>query len=310
MNKNIRVDIHADDYGYSLSTSKNILECLKAGCLDSISIICNTNAFEESMDLLYKEIPNLPYLPKMSVHLNFVEGYNLSNSPLLSRDGINTSSWGDILIASIGGMKKSLKEQMKNELKAQIEKTRVVIDKCIDLAKKNNVKYEQNGLRLDTHVHTHPIPLQFEALCEVIKENNYQVEYIRNPKEPLLPFIKKANLWSSYSPVNIAKNIILNVFSHKIDKYCDVNKLEKNYMWGLMMSGEMDFDRIKSLYGNMVTFAEKKNRDLEILFHPGIALESEYSEEFKKEYFKNANLSKNRDIEKDAVMNIRELTNK
>ena len=168
---------------------------------------------------------------------------------------------------------------------------------------------EQNGLRLDTHVHTHPIPLQFDALCEVIKENNYVVEYIRNPKEPLKPFIKNTSLWSTYSLVNVAKNFILNAFSHKIHKYCDSKRLRKNYMWGLMMSGEMDFDRIKILYKDMVSFSEKNNRDLEILFHPGIALSKEYSKEFKLEYFNNANLSNNRNVEKNAVMNIRELTN-
>ena len=43
------VDIHADDYGYSLNTSKDILDCIKADNLDSFSIICNMPAFEESM---------------------------------------------------------------------------------------------------------------------------------------------------------------------------------------------------------------------------------------------------------------------
>ena len=38
-----KIDIHADDYGYSLAVSRDILECMKAGCLDSISIICNTS---------------------------------------------------------------------------------------------------------------------------------------------------------------------------------------------------------------------------------------------------------------------------
>ena len=47
------VDIHADDYGYSINTSKDMLECMKAGALDSISIICNTKWFEYSMEMLY-----------------------------------------------------------------------------------------------------------------------------------------------------------------------------------------------------------------------------------------------------------------
>lgn len=304
----INIDVHADDYAYSLNTSKDILECVKKGCLDSFSIICNTNAFEESMDLLYKEIPNLPYLPKLSIHLNFLEGYCLSNSSLLSINGINTSSWGDLLIGSFSGMKKTLKEQMKEEIKAQINKTQPVIEKCIAIAKENGVVVSQKAMRLDTHVHTHPIPLQCEALIEVIEEEKLDVEYIRNPKEPIWPFISSVSLWPTYSLVNMAKNVILNIFSKKIDKYCEEKGMEKMYMWGLMMSGRMDFDRVKKIYNKMVNYSKKNNRNLELLLHPGIALKEEESEEFKKEFFINANLSNNRKVEKEAVLRIRELT--
>ena len=304
---NNEIDIHADDYGYSLNTSKDILDCLKNGCLNSISIICNTNAFEDSMDLLYKEIPNLPFLPLISVHLNFVEGYNLSNSPLLSRNGINTSSWGDILIASLGGMKKDLKVQLKSEIKAQIEKTNEVIEKCIEIAKKNNIECNQKALRIDSHLHTHSIPIVFSALKEVIEEEHYNVEYIRNPKEPLLPFIRQTNLWKTYSIINFAKNIILNIFSNSIDKYSDKHNMKKMFMWGLVMSGHMDFDRIEKLYPNMLSVSKKNKRRLELLFHPGQALEEEYSAEMGKDYFTNANLSNNRNIEKNAVLKIKEI---
>lgn len=302
--KTSNVDIHADDYGYSLNTSKDILDCLKVGKLDSISIICNTNAFEESMDLLYKEIPNLPYLPLMSVHLNLVEGFNLSNTPLLSKNGINNSSWADLFIASFGGMKSDLKEQAKQEIKAQINKTNEVIKKCIDIAKKNNVEYKQKGLRIDSHVHTHPIPVVFDALVEVIKEEKYNVEYIRNPKEPLVPFIKNVNLWKTYGIVNFAKNIILNIFSIKVDKYCKKHGIGLMYMWGLVMSGHMDYDRIQKLYNDMENYSNKHNKKLELLFHPGIGLKDEYSNEKNIEYFNDFNSSENRKEEKDAVMRI------
>lgn len=303
--KNINIDIHADDYGYSLNTSKDILECIKKGCLDSISIICNTHSFEESMDLFYKEIPNLPYLPLLSVHINLVEGYNLSNSPLLSVNGINTSSWGDLLIGSLGGMKKDLKIQLKEEIKAQILKTDEAIKKCIKIAKENGIECKQNGLRIDSHVHTLPIPLLFEALTEVIEEEELDVEYIRNPKEPLLPFLSTLSLYPTYGIVNIMKNIILNIFSGKIDKYCEKKNYQKMYMWGLVMSGSMDYERVKKIYNKMVTYSKRHNRNLELLFHPGSALELETSEEYGKDYFKNANLSPNRKVEKEAVLKIR-----
>ncbi len=36
-----RPDIHADDYALTLNTSKDMLECMRAGKLDSISIVTN-----------------------------------------------------------------------------------------------------------------------------------------------------------------------------------------------------------------------------------------------------------------------------
>lgn len=289
---NMIVDIHADDYGYSINTSKDILDCMKKGCLDSISIICNTNAFEESVNLLYKEIPSLPFLPKMSVHLNFPEG----------KGDILPLSWGKLFLSN-----SSIKEGLKKEIKKQIDTVNEVIENCIEIAAKNNIKCTQKGLRIDTHIHTHPIPIVWKSLIETLEEGSHNVEYIRNPKEPIIPFIKHTDLISTYGIVNIIKNRILMFYSSKIDKYCDKHSLPKMYMWGLTMSGHMDFDRINKVYKDMYDYANKHNRNLELLFHPGQALESEYSSEMNKDYFKDANLSINRKIEKDSVLRIREI---
>ena len=68
------IDVHADDYALTVHTSADILECMKKGKLNSISIVPNMSCFEECMDMLYKAVPTLPFLPAMSVHLDFVEG--------------------------------------------------------------------------------------------------------------------------------------------------------------------------------------------------------------------------------------------
>lgn len=287
-----RVDIHADDYGYSINTSKDILECCKNGALDSFSIICNHSHFEECMDLLYEAIPSFPFLPLISVHINFPEGKG-KNLPL---------SWPKLLLSS-----SSIKSVIKNEIKTQIGIVNDVVEKCIDIAQKNNITVYQKGIRLDTHVHTHPIPVVWQSLIEVIEEEKLNVEYIRNPKEPLIPFIKHVDLIPTYSLVNIIKNRILMFFSKKIDKYCDSQGLDKMYMWGLVMSGHMDFDRIKKVYPDMFNYANKHNRRLEILLHPGKASENELSKEMNTEYFNNFNSSDNRHIEKDAVLRIKEI---
>ena len=45
-----RPDIHADDYALTLNTSKDMLECMRAGKLDSISIVPNMLSFEPCME--------------------------------------------------------------------------------------------------------------------------------------------------------------------------------------------------------------------------------------------------------------------
>lgn len=291
--KTSRVDIHADDYGYSINTSKDILECMKQGCINSVSIICNTNAFEDSVKMLYDAIPSLPFLPLMSVHINLPEGEGLS------------MSWGRLFVSSFSFNKDKYKKIIKKEIKKQIDIVNEVIENCIEIAKKNNIETKQKGLRIDSHIHTHPVPIVWQSLIETIEEEKYNVEYIRNPKEPIMPFIK--NIGLSYGIVNLVKNRILMLLSGKIDKYCDAHNIDKMYMWGLAMSGHMDFDKIKLIYSDMYEYAKSRNRNLEILFHPGMALKEEYSKEMNEDYFKNANLSENRHIEKDAVLRIKEI---
>ena len=294
------VDIHADDYGYSINTSKDMLECMKAGALDSISIICNTKWFEDSMKMLYREIPHLPFLPLLSVHLNIPEG--ASDSPLFPM------SWGKLFLSSYSPNKKKVKEELKKDLKKQIDKTQTVIENCIAIAKENGIECHQRGVRLDSHIHTHLIPVVWESLIEVIEEEKYDIEYIRNPKEPILPFLKEVSLWSSFGLVNFIKNRILMLYSRKADRYCDEHKIGKMYMWGLMMSGHMDYERIEKIYPAMLEKAQKDGRKLELLFHPGQASEDEYSKEMDPNYFRDANLSENRHIEKYAVLNIKKIT--
>lgn len=50
------ISFHVDDYGYTLSTSRDIIECIREDKIDGISIICNTSNFDDSMNLLYENI--------------------------------------------------------------------------------------------------------------------------------------------------------------------------------------------------------------------------------------------------------------
>lgn len=292
------VDIHADDYGYTLNTSRGMLSCMDN--LDSVSIICNTSYFEKSMELLYESIPDMKKLPKLAVHLNLVEGFSCDGSVL-------NKGWGYYFVNSFTFRRKKIKEEIKKEIKYQIDRVTEAVNRCIDIARENGVKVSQKGIRIDSHTHTHPVPVIFDALCEVIKENNYDIEFIRNPKEPLWPFLRNVKLYKTYSLINFVKNFILNVLSFRIDRYADSHGIDRVYMCGLVMSGHMDYERLQAVYDDFCNKAKRDNRYMEFLFHPGTALRDEETEELSRENMSYFNESGNREIERDTVLRIKSL---
>lgn len=306
----VKIDIHADDYALTVNTSKDILDCMKAGKLNSISIVPNMSCFEQCMDMLYEEIPSLPFLPLMSVHLDFVEGRSLAGNeevPLLT--GTNSDlmglSWGGLFKLSYFPWKRNeAKRQLKKEIKAQIERVQKAVERCWKIAESSGVACTQKGLRIDSHQHAHMIPVVWESITEVVAGEGYSLEYIRNSKEVLGVFLSETSLWKTYRPINFVKNRLLSLYSHKVDRYVSARDKEQMYLWGLVMSGRMDYERIQKLYGAMLQRAERDNRALEILFHPGIALPEEVTDEIAKEAVETFYLLKDRHIEKDAVMKL------
>lgn len=303
-------DIHADDYALTLNTSRDMLECMRKGRLDSISIVPNMSCFGECMELLYGAIPELPFLPLMSVHLDFVEGRSLAGkeAPDLRKPGTDLMGlgWGDLFAASyLPHKRKKMKAQLKCEIKAQLAKAQGAIEKCINIAAENGISCGQKGLRIDSHQHAHMIPVVWEAVLEVVREERYSLEYIRNSKEVLGVFLKDVSLYKTYRPVNFVKNRLLSLYSRKVDRYCRANGMGQMYLWGLVMSGRMDQPRIERLYGKMKRKAEKDGRKLEILFHPGLTLPEEVTPEIAKEAAADFYLRQDRHVEMKAVLGVK-----
>ncbi len=295
----MKTDIHADDFALTPNTSKDILECMKKGRLNSISIIANMSCFEECMDMLYEVIPSLPFLPGLNIHLNLVEGLSLADGTSLI-----SMSWRDLFLYSYRRGCEAAKVRcfIEKEISAQIRKCSEAIDRCRSIASEHNIKYEQKGLRIDSHQHTHHIPIVWNCLMKVIKDQSLSVEYIRNSREPLSVFLMEPKLIVSYRIANIIKNLILSVYSKKIDSFCTMHDIPKMYLWGLVMSGRMDSMRIIRLNDHMKERCEKDGRDLEILFHPGLALKDEVSREIDAKAADIFYCSRNRHIEKRSVM--------
>lgn len=303
-------DIHADDYALTVNTSRDMLECMRAGRLDSISIVPNMSCFEACMALFYKEIPNLPFLPLMSVHLDFVEGRSLAGRGETSgltkgSGGLMGLGWGGLFVSSYQPFKrKRVKAQLKSEIKAQIGKTQAAIEKCMEIAAASGVPCGQRGLRIDSHQHAHMIPVVWEAVLEAVREEGYTLEYIRNSKEVLGVFLTDVSLYRTYRFINFVKNRLLSLYSHKADRYCRSHGLEQMYLWGLVMSGRMDKARIEKLYPKMRAKAARDGRELEILFHPGLMLAEEVTDEVAKEAAEDFYRRGDRHVEKAAVLTV------
>lgn len=282
------IDIHADDFALSINSSKDIIKCIQHNKLNSISIIPNMKCFNESMRLLKKEKTNID----ISVHLNFLEGQSISNKKevkhLVNEKGYFKLSWIQLFLLSYNPFEyNEIKKELKLEIKNQIE----------------TLKPHISNLRIDSHQHTHMIPIVFKSLIEVIEENNYKVEYIRIPEEYTTPYLKNLKKHHLYNIRNILCHIILNTLSKNKKKILRNKKINYQSLFGVILSGNMDKKIVDILINDFIKKA--KNSSLEILFHPGIVTTEELTEEFNKKSFNKFHTSNNRKKEYETIMKLK-----
>ena len=315
IDEKIKIDIHADDYGVSRHASEDLLELLKEKKLNSISVIPNMSCYRVCMDRLHEEWNNLEEKPLICVHMNLMEGHCLSDvdkvPQLVDSRGYFSCSWGSLLLGSYQKRTRgALQKQIQMELAAQIERV------MADLP-------EGCALRLDSHQHTHMIPVVRDAMLAVMDEKKYPVTFVRDSREPLKPFLQQIPLIPSYGIANMIKNVLLNLYAAPLEKALQKRQIHTSLLWGLNMSGHMDIDRIRKIYPGMQNYfaryekkikrelgIEKSQRianaktqtpSIEILFHPGVVLPEEINEEYVKKGFVEFHLSEDRKIERHGV---------
>ncbi len=297
-----RIDIHADDYGLSGQASEDILKCLHAEKLDSISVLANMECLREYAERFNKEKSRWSRVPLLTVHLNFVEGHCLAPVEmvphLVDERGYFKIGWGNLFLWNYCPWKyKEIESELATEIEAQTKLFREHFGEGygIDIP-----------LRFDGHQHTQMIPIVYKALMKVIEEQQYLVDYIRVTKEPIRPFLKSASLWKSYRPVNIIKNLLLNFYSIPMEKMIKRKGIDIHpmFLWGVLFSGYMDARRVDRILPLMKEQAYKKGRVLEILFHPGSSLQEEMGEEFSNEGGREFYLSEGRRVEYEALMGL------
>lgn len=267
---------HADDFAANEEISEHILDCRREGALTSFSVLPNSPQLDSCMKQLARFCEQAVPCRKplhMSIHFNLAEGHCLADPSqvpmLVDERGMFAISFFKVLLFSFTGKRKELKRQIKTELQLQLERMLPYID----------------TLRIDSHQHYHMIPVVLKSILELVQElpqtkpgkewlaadagHRAQIAFIRVPAEPLIPFLKHPKLYMSYRPINLVKNIVLNglnIMDHNLLRpYRDRSAV----FFGILLSGKMDLERVRTLLPDFKQIAERRALPLEVLCHPG-----------------------------------------
>ncbi len=247
------VYICADDYGMTEKSCGRIEECVKNGVLNRISIFPNTSLSDIKDRIKYINA-------SLSAHINLVEGKPVSPAENVSlitdKRGYFRYSFIGLLALSLSPERKELERQIYTEISAQ-------------LARWSTEIAPGKPLEIDSHQHTHMIPLIFKILMRVIKDKGYDVKYIRIPTEPVLPYIKELSLYKTYSLINTVKQFLLKFFGLINKRALKKSNINSALFMGILFSGNMDEYRVNKILPHYLKLCEKTGRDAELLFHPG-----------------------------------------
>lgn len=260
----IKVEFHADDYGMFPAQSRRILSCYQDGRLNGVSVMPNGHDLAECMKALQPELQNIA----VTVHLNLIEGKSLCAanevSLLTDKNGNLNSSFGKLLLQSFLPGRKKYYQELKKELRAQILSVRKYLP-------------PEMPLRLDGHAHYHMLPVVFDALMDVVREEGFHVSYIRIPREYLSLYLRNLGKLKDFAPINLVKVLILNLLALrnqcKYGAYLD--KLEKKLFLGVFLSGRMHHENVSAVLPDALALAKKLGCGMELLAHPGSVCEPE-----------------------------------
>ncbi len=278
----------ADDYGIGAACNSRIENCLTHGVLNKVSVLPNGELTDFKKRLSHKNAT-------LSLHLNLVEGHPLSDPrdiPLLiNEQGSFKYSFVGLLALSLRGNRRELERQLYHEIKCQL------------LFWKQEMG-EETPLSIDSHQHTHMIPLIFKTLMRVIRDERIQVSSLRIPAEPLIPYWLTPSLYASYPLKGVIKQWLLGFLALVNRRELKRSQIEFPYFMGAMFSGRLTEDKIAKLLPRYVKLAEKHGKHIEVALHPGYLVEGERLMDGCRPSFEHFYMSKWRQKEYDTLMKI------
>ena len=252
------IEYHADDFGLFAHQSQRIMACQERGRLNGVSVMPNGETMPQCMDWLAQRKDQVA----ITIHLNLIEGHCLSQSApqlgLTDAQGNLTAWFPSLLLHSFLPGREGRKNWLKQELSAQIQAVASHLP-------------AGTALRLDSHAHYHMLPVVFDALMEVIREESLNVSYVRIPREYPMLYLRHWRQLQNFSPINLAKVLILNVLSarNRIRHHAYLQPLEKKLFLGVFLSGSMHRHNVEAILPDAIRLAQRKGWNLEVLAHPG-----------------------------------------
>ena len=279
----------ADDYGISTHSNRRIENCLKNGVLNKVSVLPNGEISDFKQRLSAGNA-------LLSLHINLVEGRPLSDPNdidlLISESGYFKYSFIGLFFLSISNKRKEFEKQVYKELQSQIKFWKKAMGENISVS-------------IDSHQHTHMIPLIFKTLMRVIRDEGLNVEYMRIPAEPISPYVFTPSLYFEYNPIGLIKQWLLKTFAFANRRELAKSKIQSAYFMGIMFSGKLNEARIKKLLPRYLKLAKKHNKNIEIGFHPGYIKDGGKLLDGSRQDFRNFYLSAWRNIEHETLINFK-----
>jgi predicted glycoside hydrolase/deacetylase ChbG (UPF0249 family) len=279
----------ADDYGISEGANSRIENCLENGVLNKISVLPNGKVLDFKKRLSDKDAI-------LSLHINLVEGRPLSNPDdvdlLVSESGYFKYSFIGLFFLSISNKRKEFEKQVYTEIQSQIKFWKTAMG-------------EDTFISIDSHQHTHMIPLIFKTLMRVIEDEGLNVQSVRIPAEPISPYVFTPSLYFEYNPIGLIKQWLLKTFALVNRRELKKSKIQSAYFIGILFSGKLNEARIRKLLPHYLKLAKKHNKNIEIVFHPGYIKDGEKLLDGSRQDFRKFYFSPWRNIEHETLINFK-----
>ena len=240
-----RFILNADDLGMSKAVNKAVLDGYSNGILKSASIVANGEAFEDAINNVLAQCPELG----VGIHLNVTEGFSMCRDALSLTDSDCkfNNSYLNLLIKSYNPKEKEFLEDLEREFRRQIEavmsKTRVT--------------------HIDSHQHIHSIPKIFEIVARIAKE--YGIKQVRTHFEKIYLVPDVFKIFNFRYLLNVFRVLFFDLMTLVNESTVHRYELKTNdYLVGLVY--DMMTDSLTIAYG--VLFTNYKKTTVEAIIHP------------------------------------------